>query len=329
MDLARGIAIFLVMFSHMHMMGRRGDLMTHSDVADAVDRVAIVMRMPLLMFLSGMLVPRSLDKGWKKFLPGKFTRLAWPFVVWTVIWAAMNWIHDRGQPSDLLMGLIYPAKAEPYLAGTTLWYLWNLFWYYLLAQAMRLLRIPLWVGVAGAMTWLAIITHLDGYGLTEYRFPFLLIFFFMGMATFENWREITEFCRRPLVTVLLVGFAAAPVMLNFDQATEMNPRYSIYFVAGGLAMVYLLIAYLSRVTNETWVRPLLYVGRHSLYFYVSHMCVYVAYIWWIGWRYDLSEWAHAGIMLSLAIILPVLAVELGKVIPPIKWLLFELPFPRK
>lgn len=155
MDLVRGVAIVLVLVSHMAAFGREAQLLGGNGFIDALDRITIVIRMPILMFLSGMLLPASLAKGWRRFLPGKFTKLAWPYAVWLTIWAAMNWIHDVGQPSDLPIAYINPGQAEPYLSGTILWYLWNLFLYYLIAQAAYLLRLPLWTLLAGSFVWVA------------------------------------------------------------------------------------------------------------------------------------------------------------------------------
>lgn len=323
MDLVRGIAIALVLVSHMAAFGREGQLFGGNGFIDALDRIAIVIRMPILMFLSGMLVPRSLAKGWQKFLPGKFTKLAWPYILWLTIWAAMNWIHEVGQPSDLWIAYVNPAQAEPYLAGTILWYLWNLFLYYLIAQAAYLLRIPMWTLVAGSFVWLAAL-EVSGMTLVDKRFPFLLIFFLLGAMFMEQWKAVVEVCRRPPVTALLIGLAASPVVMNFARHIPINPRYSFFFVAGTLAFILLLIAWLSLAPKNWATAPLMYVGRYSLYFYVSHSCTYVAYVWWIGWRYDLPYIGHALIMLILGFGLPVLAIELSKVLPPVKWL-FEFP----
>lgn len=144
----------------------------------------------------------------------------------------------------------------------------------------------------------------------------------------EYWKDIVDVVRRPAVTAVLLGLAASPVLMNFARHIPVNPRYSFFFIAGTLAFILLLIAWLS-LARRTWLTaPFMYVGRHSLHFYVSHSCTYVAYTWWIGWRYDLPYIGHAFFMLLLAFTLPVIAIELSKIISPVRWL-FEFPIRKR
>ena len=87
MDAMRGFAVLLVMFTHTYTMPQGLDA-TFSSVAFAnVVQVFQSWRMPMLVFLSGVLLPRSVSKPLGTYYRGKAERILWPFLVWMVVLA--------------------------------------------------------------------------------------------------------------------------------------------------------------------------------------------------------------------------------------------------
>ncbi|MDK6499355.1 hypothetical protein QP341_26160, partial [Escherichia coli] len=87
---------------------------TFSSVAFAnVVQVFQSWRMPMLVFLSGVLLPRSVSKPLGTYYRGKAERILWPFLVWMVVLALAT-----GRPGSLLSGEFWRGGAWH------LWFLW-------------------------------------------------------------------------------------------------------------------------------------------------------------------------------------------------------------
>ncbi|GAB3770504.1 acyltransferase family protein [Nocardioides pacificus] len=90
-------------------------------------------RMPLLVLLSGLLLPRSLAKGARHHVEGKLRALAWPYAVWAALDGLHLTVHvlrsGGGVPWDFLGRLAYDPP-------TYLWFLAYLFVFHLLATPL-------------------------------------------------------------------------------------------------------------------------------------------------------------------------------------------------
>ncbi|RHZ90307.1 acyltransferase, partial [Cereibacter sphaeroides] len=79
MDFLRGLSVLLVVVLHANTANIGGE--TVGWWAE-VNRHLTPFRMPLLMFMSGMLLYRSLAKPLPVYIWGKFAAIAWPLAVW-------------------------------------------------------------------------------------------------------------------------------------------------------------------------------------------------------------------------------------------------------
>ena len=86
MDLLRGMSIVLVVIFHSGKMLARVDLVAPAWISD-LTRLFALYRMPTLMFLSGLLLPPSLLKGWRRYFSGKARNVAWPLMIWSGVYA--------------------------------------------------------------------------------------------------------------------------------------------------------------------------------------------------------------------------------------------------
>lgn len=115
MDALRGVAVLLVVFTHTYTMPQGLDA-TFSCVAFAnIVQVFQSWRMPMLAFLAGVLLPRSVAKPTATYYRGKAERILWPFLVWMVLLALA-----LGTPESL-------GSWEYWRGGAWhLWFLWVL-----------------------------------------------------------------------------------------------------------------------------------------------------------------------------------------------------------
>lgn len=132
MDRLRGAAILAVVVLHAELQAR-GATGEDLPLVHAVNDILGPVRMPLLVFLSGMLLAPALRKPVGRYLRGKLTGLLWPYLVWSAIdIGQLQWrLVQRGE--SLTWGWVAQVFYNP---ETYLWFLAYLFVYYLAARLM-------------------------------------------------------------------------------------------------------------------------------------------------------------------------------------------------
>lgn len=252
MDAVRGVAIGLVLVHH-------GTALTLDRVGFVPDGWRIFddavapFRMPLLMFLSGMLLSSSLSKPVGKFFAGKLSAIYWPYLVWSIVTMAAT---GTLAVSELV--------KTPVLSPTYLWYLLFLFQFYCIAWVCQRVRLPL-IAVASiallASAFLPEVARMP-------RFAFLLVFFIGGHLASQH----LAIFRRHRAVVASLGFALAAVgaVLSVFGVTV---RYEALYVWVPAALCLAILAVAESYRARRLNAPLEYVGRRSIVFYVTHLSV--------------------------------------------------------
>jgi uncharacterized membrane protein YcfT len=220
-------------------------------VIDEVNLFLEPFRMPVLMFLSGILLPQSLAKPGGEYAAGKVSMVAWPYLLWSVIILAAS--GDLG-PASLLQVL--------YLSPTYLWYLWFILVFYALAYPSR--RVP---PPALAAVGLGVSLLLPD-GSRPETMAFLSAFFFLGAWCARHPELIERSVMRPWVLVAAAGSAVAVGVLNVLGHEVLYRAEYAWGVVGGLAVVCWIFPRLGR--NRA-TAALEFVGRYSIVFYVAHL----------------------------------------------------------
>lgn len=249
-DVCKGFLIVLVVLLHATSYFKFTGGEVPAAVIAATSFVAPI-RMPTLIFLSGLMVNLSLKKGRPAFLESRARTLAWPYLVWTVLWALAS-----GQVERL---------DEP-MFWTGDWYMWFLLFivvFSLVAAALPL-RYHL---VAAAWAYLAALLAPDGTKYPE-RLLFFLALFLAG-----SWlgRDRTRF--EALLPRGRVLAALSPAVLAILVASVLDGpiRYSPHDMGMILIVVVATMAVCRLAAERFQPRGLRYIGRNSLIIYLTHM----------------------------------------------------------
>jgi fucose 4-O-acetylase-like acetyltransferase len=261
MDFLRGLAVVLVVVLHAAQHG--GATVQWWDDAN---RFLAPFRMPLLMFLSGLLLARSLVKPLPVYLWGKVAAVGWPLAVWLVLYGYLV----RG-------GVGWPDNMGDYVAtGDYLWFLMALLACYFFAAVFR----PLMVRAPRTCDWvfLGVFVLMMTASVLSEPIPGLLgntlwygSFFFLGAWAQER---LTLWIAAPwwigmLLIVLLVGVSVLGV--NGASTSLRTPALGVLAV-WGIAVV-LWVA--PRIPRAGVVRLISWTGRNSIVVYVAHFPVVI------------------------------------------------------
>ncbi|HLR93766.1 MAG TPA: acyltransferase [Jiangellaceae bacterium] len=112
LDIARAMSIVLVVIYHVavggagHVLlgGREtfiGKLWLHGNLA------LVPLRMPLFFMVSGVLAAGAIRRSWKSVVRPRIYDLLWPYVLWSMIWAATAWPrYAPNAPGEFFVGEI-------------------------------------------------------------------------------------------------------------------------------------------------------------------------------------------------------------------------------
>ena len=248
MDVLRGTAIVLLLLWHAPAIPALLGVEMPEWVRTA-NAALLPFRMPTLMFLSGLLLPKSLAKPLPAYYSGKLRLIAWPYF----LWAALHLVLYGGKPM---------SDPQAWLATGYLWFLFYLLGYYLVAPLFR--RVPSWVPLLLAIVGAFAFDH-----WLLHRFAYFGIFFFAGYVLSPHMPRIMAFTRHPWAIAVIgctgAGVAAYSAVVGVQYVTAAAPFVIVGIL--GLARLATLAA------GHAWSRALQFVGRTSIVYYVVHFPV--------------------------------------------------------
>ncbi len=266
MDMLRGLAISLVVVHHCVVYMYEKYPETFAFLKDISELVAPI-RMPVLFFLSGMLLAGSISKGLGRYAWGKLRNLIYPFVIWTLILYLLYQAREAllGLPSeiDLFSALVYDPWHH-------LWFLHYLAIYY--AVGFFLFKSGLLVTTIFSVT-----LYLVGYSY-DYGYFTALFMFFMAGAFANRTSACAQWIAAHRIQLTWMGLAVISVcllavVLGLAPIAKHNLTYCIITAAAIPMMINLAIH------AQRWpVAPTLaYLGRNSLVLYMVHVPVGIAF----------------------------------------------------
>jgi fucose 4-O-acetylase-like acetyltransferase len=271
MDTLRGITIILVVFEHATRFTAR----TGFEMPYAVDLLSDAfnpIRMPAMTFLAGLLLQLSLAKGTRTYLAGKLRAILWPFFLWSMVYTALLVLvgGTSGLEHDWTQFLTVVQDPPGHM-----WFLRDLFAFFVLMLAFRRVPRPLLAGAALALSGIAMtfFTEVDNNNQQVPRFLFLFAFFALGdwAAAHRNlWPLVLE---RRLPAALAVATALASLPIAWAVGNMRYEVASIPVVLGGIVALTLLAKAASRTPLSA---PLRFLGRDSIVIYLLHWLVLAA-----------------------------------------------------
>lgn len=262
MDCLRGIAIVLVVIFHAYEIAA-GNTRGEIDAVFSFNAIVGTMRMPTMLFLSGLLVPRGLSKGVRRFIEGKVRKVLYPYFMWSALMLVFFAIAARtigwGFDRQWIPRVLYQPIEH-------LWFLAYLFLYFFLALALRRVN-PIVVAV-GCFT--LTIAPVAG---PWYVFWYYAGFFMLGVAAGLRpalWSRATA--SLGISCGLLGGaiaiFAADELGFMEIPTVHLYALIVIAAVVGGCGIF-------MRIGTASLFRPVCYIGANSLVFYLVHWPVII------------------------------------------------------
>lgn len=262
MDELRGLAILLVILHHVPTVP--AVLGGTSPGWTSIMEALAPFRMPLMLALSGMLLPQSVAKPLRTYYTGKVRKILWPFLVWTVLTnlALLS-------PQSLL-------SPWTWIGGTWhLWFLAVLLACYLVGSLTR--WIPAWA-------WIIPMVALSPFPDTNafVRILWFGSFFFFGAALMRHaarWQNLSPAVPLAL-SIASIGYGVWVATPAGDHR-QTSPLAFVASIAGILAVIWIA----PRLPRS---RQLQRVGQLSMVYYVVHFpAIGVLYLlvgdlsWWV------------------------------------------------
>jgi len=308
-DVVRGFAIVALIYFHACYVPFDKIGLVPSEFAAAVNYGLAPFRMQTLMFLSGTLLARSLEKPVRDYYLGKVRKLYWPYLVWLIpLLLSAGW--------QVFVGYyFYNPTLSIFLGVGYLWFLAYLFGYYLIAPVFRSVHpaIPVLLAVGFCLA--------IGVGEDFYNFFYYAIFFFAGNLVVRLIASPGSI-RIPWWVALLC-LVPATVQAITTVTTEHSNAIEVAWIPANLAGIVVALWCAQLIDRTPIASPFAWVGKNSVVFYLSHWPVIVVASLVLA-RFGLGEWAvPAGF--AAAIVVGSLLSRLRHVVPFV-WL-FEAPRP--
>lgn len=308
---ALGIIMVLTFHTEIALVSRGIDLIPGMWIWNQATNA---LRMQIIIFVSGVLLERTLRKPWGQFLDSKLRMIAWPWFVWTTIWALFLVVGSWGFGA----GTFGPKEfLDQYLSQYSYtWYFVYLFAFFVIARLMtplvRAWSIPVLLGIAA---WFG---EYDGW---HTRFPYMLALFFLGelFARHADWWDLLK---KKWVLVLAILITVASLVAG---PVGIKTWYTVWSVPGTVAFVGLMMLLSNRITRPiAWLET---IGRDSVVFYAAHL-PFLTTASYVASALHLNRWLAAVFVLGVAFGVPALFVLARRRFTPVGWL-FEFPKRRR
>ncbi|WP_029153856.1 acyltransferase family protein [Microbacterium gubbeenense] len=289
-DVVRGTAVVLVILVHAM---QRTELFTGHQFAgfETLTIVVTPLRLPAMFLLSGLFVARSLAKGPGAYATGKLRRIAWPYLLWSVLLIAFFSVLLETTGIGFGWEVTWRIFFDPI---EHMWFLAYLLLYFAVAMLLRWVPAPyLLVGVMALSA-----VPIEGQWL---RFWANASFFFAGVVLAEHRRTLERAVARfwpsviMLVSAIALSIGHATLFLVLPEA-PWNLPIVLMFVLGAAGVA-------RPVASTAWLAAPRYVGVESIVFYIVHWPV-VSFVAQFAAAKQADPWLTFAAALAAGLLIP-------------------------
>lgn len=274
-DYAKGIGIILVVYGHLLSSGVHAGLAVPEHFFLLSDSLVYSFHMPLFFFLAGLFAAQSYRKrGLKKFLVNKLEIIAYPYLIWSFLQAAVE-LRFSGHS---FRGATYgQLLAIPYLPWAQFWFLYALLAMYVAFGVFTVFGkyFPglLLIAACGLFFW-----PINSEVMAMHGFSTGFLFFVIGVLAreyFGNTEKFGEKTLSPVVPLVFLfvfagsgGYIFERVITPTRLTDGSHPFIFLYLSGLGLPMC---IGFARYLAGKNWCAWLKLLGRYSLQIYLVHM----------------------------------------------------------
>jgi fucose 4-O-acetylase-like acetyltransferase len=264
-DAAKGIGIVLVVFGHSIDGLKDAGIVPKDGALSALFYMIYTFHMPLFFLLSGVFVETRLANRRADFVRGAFTRIAWPYFLWSIIQLAV--VNSLGS----LVNVPAAFDLRRYVAllwqpAAQFWYLYVLFFLLIVSYFL----VPR-VGPEGLLVVLLFVHPLrELFGLSGPlgSLCWFALFYALGVVLGSNLVRLQV----STTTALLAAVGAALLWLLCENDARMAgyPYWSDITMPAAIAGTVACLA-LANIPQLARNRVLLLLGRCSLTIFLLHV----------------------------------------------------------
>ncbi|AGB83198.1 putative membrane protein [Serratia sp. FGI94] len=223
------------------------------------------LRMPAFFFVSGLLAANAINKNWPKVFTKRFGNLIYLYLVWAII----QWFFISLIIAPLIGIKVSSAENSAYadnvidfakliITGkTSLWYLYALAGYFILAKLLRKVKYPLIV-ISAIVSYAASLGIFPGWGLTSICQNGV---YFVAGAFFSA--ELIRVCEMKKSNMLLWGILLIAGIINIKMGVMKN----IFTCLLAIIALIIICRELNKKINLSWIN---WLGKNTLQIYVIH-----------------------------------------------------------
>lgn len=231
LDYAKGIGIICVVIGHTLRGLVNASLMSELPAYLVLDEWIYSFHMPLFLFLSGLLIPRGLQKGLRTFLGRKVKTILYPYFVWSIIQGSIGILSSRFTNDDSTLKDLILIPLAPI---DQFWFLYALFNSIVIISVLLTVGLRCWqlLGIAC---------------LAEFYFPQIIHFFLTHTGFFPPGVVVTIHSFMFVVFGALIGSGIS--LEKVDRWSLNLKKIGLWLLTLGCALLLYQLAVFALITD--------------------------------------------------------------------------------
>ncbi|MDX7082717.1 acyltransferase family protein [Serratia marcescens] len=233
------------------------------------NKIVSPLRMPAFFFVSGLLAVKAINsKSWSEVFTSKVSNLLYLYI----LWGLLQWFFIKGFISPIMESQLSDSENSAYaenikefssllaFAKTSLWYLYALAGYFLVAKLFFHFKYIL-LAVAVTLNYCAALGIIEGWGIISIAQN--MIYFLFGVFFSEELVRATNVTKRNIFIWLAILTLA---IININLGIGKN----IFTCTLAIIISIIICKTLNNKFNLSWLN---WIGKNTLQIYVIHRVV--------------------------------------------------------